>query len=404
MRRLILAVALAQAIYSASPYYPPADNNGGWRSLTSANDAKLRKVAGMDREKLDQAFEFAKSSTQHGGLVVVRHGWLVYEKYFGRGNRNANPDMASCGKAFTSIACGIMLKEKHDLIPDGLDTKVFNDRYLPEAMPLDDPARADIKLGQLLAMSAGYHGEGTQPGYKMGERIKLEPVSQDRTLNIDLSAIRYPLWCKPGEGYSYSSPSPHIASIVLRRLVGMEMEQYIGEKLGKPMEWGTWTYCMHRNGRTLAHTPGAGSIALHSTDTLRFAYLLLHGGRWKSQQLVPADYVAMCSKPSPYNPHYPYSLMFEVNEDGHVKGAPRDAYWKSGAGGFGIYVVPSLDLVIYKLGGNDGAYNPELTGLPQPLGYDGSRDDWKAPKPGPEGAGVPGVLEMVSAAVIDAKH
>ena len=402
--KILIALTIGSVLHAGSVYYPPPDSSGGWRSVVDAPDAKFRKVAGMDRAKLDEALEFSKTSTQHGGLVVVRHGWLVYEKYFGRGNRNANPDMASCGKAFTSIACGIMLKEKHDQIPDGLDTKVFNERYLPEALPLDDPARADISLGQLLSMSAGYHGEATSPGYKNGQRIQLEPIPQDRNLPMDLSAIRYPLWCKPGEGYSYSSPSPHIASIVLRRLVGMEMEQYIDEKLGKPMQWGSWTYCMHRNGRTLPHTPGAGSIALHSTDTLRFAYLLLHDGRWKNQQLVPAEYVAMCSRPSPYNPHYPYSLMFEVNQDGHVKGAPRDAYWKSGAGGFAIYVVPSLDLVIYKLGGTDAAYNPELTGLPQPRGYDGSRDSWKAPKPGPEGAGVPGLLELVSAAVLDAAH
>lgn len=401
---LVAAVASATLAGAASVYYPPPDSSGGWRSLVDAGDNKFRKTAGMDRAKLDEALEFAKTTTQHGGLVVVRHGWVVYEKYFGRGNRNANPDMASCGKAFTSIACGIMLREKRALIPEGLDTKVFNQRYLPEALPLDDPARADITLGQLLSMSAGYHGEATQPGYKMGERIKLEPIPQDRTPGMDLSAIRYPLWCKPGEGYSYSSPSPHIASIVLRRLVGMEMEQYIREKLGNPMQWGEWTYCMHRNGRTLEHTPGAGSIALHSTDTLRFAYLLLHNGRWQGQQLVPAEYVAMCSRPSKYNPHYPYSLMFEVNQDGHVKGAPRDAYWKSGAGGFSIYVVPSLDMVIYKLGGTDGAYNPELTGLSQPGGYDGSRDSWKAPKPAPEGAGVPGILELVSAAVTDVKH
>ena len=39
------------------------------------------------------------------------------------------------------------------------------------------------------------------------------------------------------------------------------------------------------------------------------------------------------------------------NADGHVAGAPKDAFWKSGAGGFCLYVVPSLDLVIYKLGG-----------------------------------------------------
>ena len=98
----------------------------------------------------------------------------------------------------------------------------------------------------------------------------------------------------------------------------MELEEYLRVKLGDPMQWESWTYCMNRNGRRLEHTPGAGSIALHSTDALRFAYLLLHDGKWNGKQLVPADYVAACSRPSPYNPHYPYSLMFEVNQDGHV--------------------------------------------------------------------------------------
>jgi hypothetical protein len=88
-----------------------------------------------------------------------------------------------------------------------------------------------------------------------------------------------------------------------------------------------------------------------------------------------------------------------VNQDGHVPNAPRDAYWKSGAGGFGIYIVPSLDLVIYKLGGNDAAYNEALTRLPQPEGYDGSRNNWKATRQIPE-SGVPGVLELVSAAAV----
>ena len=43
-----------------------------------------------------------------------------------------------------------MLKEKKDAIPEGLDTKVFTEKYLPEAFPLDDPRRAEITLGQLL--------------------------------------------------------------------------------------------------------------------------------------------------------------------------------------------------------------------------------------------------------------
>ena len=78
------------------------------------------------------------------------------------------------------------------------------------------------------------------------------------------------MWCGPGEGYSYTSQSPHVASIVLRHLVGMEMQQYIDEKLAKPMGWGQWGYALHRGENTLAHTPGGADTAIRSTDVLRF--------------------------------------------------------------------------------------------------------------------------------------
>ena len=402
---LLLAFG-AFAFADGGSYFPPADKDGGWRTLADA--AQVRKVAGMDLSRLDQALEFVKETSQHGGLIVIRHGYLVYEKYFGKGNREAHPDMASIGKAFTSISCGIMLHEKHDQIPEGLDTKVFTQKYLPQAFPLDDPAKAEIQLGQLLSMSSGLHGEGGNPGIVHGVNQKLDPLPRPTgPVDQDLGALQTPLWTKPGGGYSYSSNSAHIASIVLRNLAGMEMQQYIHDKLAGPMGFGVWTYALHRNGTTLPHTPGGGSIALRATDAIRFPYLLLHHGKWGNKQLVPAEYVALCGKPSPYNPHSPMGLMFEVNADGHVFGAPRDAYFKSGAGGSAIYVVPSLDLVIYKMSASDAQLNPELTGLP--LGYepDHARDDWK-PLPhdqfhdGPVGGddGVRRLLEMVVAAVI----
>lgn len=399
---------LLPALLQAKPadYFPPPDSKGGWRTLKDAGE--VRKQAGMDLPQLERAFDFTQRCSQNGGLLVVRRGYLVFEKYFGRAHRNANPDMASTGKAYTSIACGIMLQEKRDALPGGLDQKVFTPKYLPEAFPLDDPRKADITLGQLLCMTAGYHGEGTAPGIVKGEVVPLQPVPGQNIRDLDLSSLRVPLWTAPGAGYSYSSPAPHIASMVLRRVTGMELQDYIQERLAKPMGWGPWGYCLHRGDFTMPHANGAGSIAVHATDALRFGYCLLRGGRWGERRLVPAEYIAKCNQPSPYNPHCPYSLMFEHNADGHVAGAPRDAFYKSGAGGFGIFVVPSLDLVIYKLGGNNGQYDPALTGLPQPFDYDGSRDNWKPiPRtPFNEGSlggddGLRRVLEMVSAAVRD---
>ena len=388
----------------AADYFPPPDDAGGWRILKDA--AQIRSLAGMDLARLEQAFELTQRGTQNGGLLVVRHGYLVFEKYFGRASRNANPDMASTGKAFTSIACGIMLSEFRAKIPDGLDTKVFTEKYLPEAFPLDDPRKADITLGQLLCMTAGYNGEGGAPtNVVRGVASPGKAAPGQNIKDLDMSSLRVPLWTEPGAGYSYSSPAPHIASLVLRHVTGMELQDYIGERLAKPMGWGAWGYCLHRGDFLMPHANGAGSTALHATDALRFGYCLLHGGKWGGRQLVPADYIAKCNQPSPYNPHTPFSLQFEHNADGHVVGAPRDAFYKSGAGGFGIFIVPSLDVVIYKLGGNNGQYDPALTGLPQPA-PDTSRDDWKPiPRtPFNEGSlggddGLRRVLELVSAAV-----
>ena len=399
-------VPLAFASTQAAEYFPPPDAAGGWRTLTAP--AKVRRLAGMDLPTLERAYEVTQRATQNGGLLVVRHGYLVFERYFGRAGREVNPDMASTGKAYTSIACGIMLNEYRAQLPDGLDTRVFTEKYLPEAFPLDDPRRAEITLGQLLCMSAGYHGEGSSPGMVNGVVVPLTPAPGQDIRDLDGSSLRTPMWTNAGAGYSYSSPAPHIASMVLRRVTGRELPAYIQEHLAGPMGWGPWGYCMHRGAWTLPHANGAGSIAVHATDAMRFGYCLLHGGRWQNRQLVPVEYVEKCRKFLPYNPHSPFSLQFEHNADGHVAAAPRDAFYKSGAGGFGLIIVPSLDLVIYKMGGNNGQYDPTLTDVPQPKKVDTSRDNWKPiPRtPFHEGSlggddGLRRVLETVSSAVRD---
>src|SRR5262249_18276898 len=141
---------------------------------------------------------------------------------------------------------------------------------------------------------------------------------------------------------------------------------------------------------------------------LRFGYCLLHQGRWGDRQIVPPDYIAKCYQPLPYNPHTPFSLQFEHNADGHVAGAPHDAFYKSVAGGFGIFVVPALDLAVSNLDGTNGQSDPALTGIPLTFQPDTSRDNWKPiPRtPFNEGSmggddGLRRVLEMVSAAVRD---
>ena len=69
--------------------------------------------------------------------------------------------------------------------------------------------------------------------------------------------------------------------------------------------------------------------------------------------------------------------------------------------------IPSLDIVIYKMAGDDGQYDPPQTGLKQDYRSDGSRDGWNPAlrsqfNDGPLGTddGVRRILEMVVAAVV----
>lgn len=398
----LLSLLVLTTTLPAATYFPPPDTEGGWRTTKDA--AEARALAGIDLARLEQAARAAeRSNADNGGLLVVSKGYLVLERYYGKAHRNANPDMASTGKAFTSIACGVMLQEFKAKLPDGLDTKVYAQEFLPEAFPLRDPREADIRLGHLLCMTSGHNGEGATPSAVVrGATQALKPTKGQDIRDIDGSSLRTPLWAGPGEGYSYSSPAPHIASMVLRRVTGKELPAYLDEKFAQPMGWGPWGYCLYRGDVTMAHANGAGSIALRATDAVRFGYCLAQGGRWRDRQLIPADYLKLCQQALPYNPHFPFSLQFEHNQAGQILGAPRDAFYKTGANGFCLYIVPSLDLVIYKLGGKDGQWNPDLTRLPQPP------DDFgvhTSPAPTPKNGSyetysIPRILELVCGATI----
>jgi len=380
------------AAQPAPTYFPPPDSAGGWRRLTKPED--IRRVAQIDIRRLDAAFAAAEASSKNGGLLVVRHGWLVYEKYFGLGHRNAAPNLGSVGKSFTSVAIGVLMSERLELFPDGLDQKVFTPTYLPsEAFPVSDPRMAEMKLGQLLSFTAGIRGNN--PSFVRGAETAINPSGPDGwqamvdTIAVgkkdahDNGAVRTTstLWCRPGDGYSYATASAHIASMIVRHVSGMELQEYVRIRLAEPLGWGPFTYG-YRYAEQITHTPGGGGIAVRATDMLRFGYLLLRLGRWGNRQLVPADYVRHCGQKSVYNPHYPYSLQFDVNTDGQISNWPRDTFWKSGSGGHVLYVVPSLDLVVWKLAGRDSQYSEADTGTAADVAVAQaaaeSRRNWKA--------------------------
>ncbi|HEY2572783.1 MAG TPA: serine hydrolase, partial [Verrucomicrobiaceae bacterium] len=86
-RLLVLFPAILFIVSSvrADEYFPPPDSEGGWRALHDGSD--IRAKAGLDLARLEDAGKICERSTPNGGLLVLRHGYLVCEKYFGRASR-----------------------------------------------------------------------------------------------------------------------------------------------------------------------------------------------------------------------------------------------------------------------------------------------------------------------------
>src|SRR4051794_41906472 len=98
--RTILLISLgltASAPTRAADYFPPPDRDGGWRTLT--DPAEIRNLAGMDFDRLERAFDFTQRCSQNGGLLVVRHGYLVFERDFCPAPPDADPPPAPPRKA-----------------------------------------------------------------------------------------------------------------------------------------------------------------------------------------------------------------------------------------------------------------------------------------------------------------
>jgi CubicO group peptidase (beta-lactamase class C family) len=352
----------AAAEKAETAYFPPPERRGGWRSVTDADE--IRRFAGMDAEKLGEAWEYIKGLDDNSSLLVVRHGWLCYEKYQGAVTPTSNRDMHSCGKTFTGAGIAILMREKPELFARKLDQLVYSPTYLPEeAFPLTDPRKAEITLGQLLSHTSGIRGNN--PSYGPSGKVMIDPAGPDGGFpeNVAFGKAEWSgtsaetLWTSPGGGYSYASGGVVILGAIIRKLTGKEVAEYMREKVFDPIGWERWKwYGNPPEPDGVRHTKCQGGIQPRPRDALRFGYLLLHKGEWEGAELIPRWYVEMMRERSPYNSYYPgYGLLTVISPKGKtMPSAPAGTFAVSGASNNHIFVVPSLDLVVVRIGDRGG--------------------------------------------------
>jgi CubicO group peptidase (beta-lactamase class C family) len=351
---------LTDARESAARYFPPAESVGGWRRCK--NDKEVRALAGMDPHKLDLVGR--ENSVLYSGpwaLLVVRHGYIAGEWMGVPAMPQTTFDVWSCTKSATGIAYGLLIDDSrnhrlpHDAQID-LDSLAYS--HIREGHPLTDPGKGKIKLRHLLSMTSGI------PGKDHGmQGIAVRPGGGEYEFALGKEADRFGnsaarLYAPPGEAWEYSDTAFAHLSLIFFHVAGREISDFMKTRVFQPIgiESSGWDQ-QGAGGNLGPHTNAHSGLRLSARDFARLGYLLLRGGVWNDRQVVPKWWIDLATKKSQeINPEYGYT--FWVNPTGQLwPHGPKDAYAFMGYATNRCYVVPSLDLVVVRLG-----YGPQPIG------------------------------------------
>jgi CubicO group peptidase (beta-lactamase class C family) len=278
-------------------------------------------------------------------LLVAVDGQLVLERYWDSGP-DEHADTMSVTKSITGALVGAALADGslRDLEQPLVE-------LLPAQADRMSPAVAAITLRQLLTMTSGLPGDGSD--------LPAWTQSQDWVGDILTTGVV----TDPGTEFAYSNSSSHLLAAVLVEATGRSVLDYaravLFDPLGIDTRPATTVMAADDPGSSRyeaapgfvwpqdpqgVHT-GFGWAKLTARDMLAFGQLHLDGGRWDGHQLLPADWVAEATSAQVPVDHYPstdgYGYQWWISTaDGH----PAAVAW--GFGGQLIEVVPDLDLVV----------------------------------------------------------
>jgi CubicO group peptidase (beta-lactamase class C family) len=356
---LVLALVAAAAVgctgdtdeaTPASGTGPPAREywpTDGWRTDDPAKH-------GFDPEELAGLDQLMTASVTPRSVVIVRGGYLVYERYGAGLDATSGHDVRSVTKSVVSALVGIALGDGAIENPDATIGEL-----LPDQLPADaDPRMAGVTVTQLLSMTSGLAGDDGDVGGD--ERIfDAMLASPDWVRHI----LGGPLAADPGTQWAYSSAGSHLLSAVVAVATGGSTLQFARDRLFGPLgisaeevlepvlrgppdaalyeqflQWGV-AWAVDPQGY---HVGGLG-LLLPARDLAKIGFLYLNEGRWDDEQIVPADFVHASTTSAagvPRGHHGDYGWQWWLDADGD-----HPAFFARGYGGQTIYVVPDLDLV-----------------------------------------------------------
>jgi len=273
--------------------------------------------AGIDLA-LDYAFRRAHNTQ---GVVIIRHGVIVGERYAGGKTQQSLATSWSTGKSFASALIGIAVEQG---FIESIDVPA--ESYLAPWVNTD---KADISIRAILEMRTGLqvaengdaaiYTSGGIDGDQLAYALNRTPATPPRTAN-----------------WVYQNTDSMLLAGILEESTGQNVLDYadlqLFSKIGMTADW--W---VDEQGHAMTYC----CIDATTRDFARFGLLFARDGRWLEDQVISAAWVEESTTVPEGTDNPSYALQWWVNQSaGYI--------YTAGLHKNNIYIFPQYDLVIVR--------------------------------------------------------
>lgn len=277
---------------------------------------------------IDRAFTPDSDKPKYtAGIAVIYKGKLIAERYENQIEASSPILGYSMTKTVTGTLVGMLQERGYFNVQD---PAAFSD--------WTGTRRADITIEHMLHMSSGLSYVENHRGDMAEMSIK----------NYDWAQfmIDKPLNDTPGTKFRYSTGESMLLAKVAQNAMGGSLQDayyFIQNELLHKINITTSELEFDPSGTF----SGGGGFALSARDWGRLGQLYLQDGVWNGEQILPAGWVDFARTPAPTEASYGVQMPLDGQEN---KGLPKDTHSFRGMGCQRVFMVPSKDLVVVRLG------------------------------------------------------
>lgn len=303
-------------------------------------------AASIPADALAQAQALAEAKNSYAFLVWHK-GALAHEYYAPGFDRSSQYATASMAKTVVALSLGVAIDRG---LIGSLDTPIAD--LIPT---MAGTQRGKIALRDYLQMSSTFetpaaNGPDAQVywQYSLGD-------------NIGEAVARWPETCKARTEFCYANANTAMIGWAIEAKSKMRYAKWLSETIWKPIGASDASLWIDREGGWPRY-----SCCLHASgqDWLRIGLLILNKGKVDGKQVVSSGWIEQMVAPSPANPNYglqiwrgsPHNPARSYGKSVGVKipaaqpFAREDVYYLDGSAGQRVYIVPSAEMVIVRIG------------------------------------------------------